>query len=348
MRLPHRFRHLSGLLIIVAAITDIAVTTGPASAAPVPPGRLTLTAATQSFTSSTGKPLAVDLTAVPNALTVKVSTPGQPETHTWSFPFANSSEISYDDDTGMGAVSTGTALRPYGAVALSLTAVGPLTVVGCGSTRVDQQQVTVNGTFAFATHTAWGTVGSRAPRSFTGTSILTIADPSDKLCGSTLPPCVVTSVWEAHNIASDLKGFTQFVGTSTTVGTTTTSSLLATRLSYLATPSGATRTDSTTLAVPNPTFVFADPSATVDVESGGVDMTGSARLAGTSENPGTPLACGDGQHRTTNSQWLATYTNGSVPLTVHEQVEGDFRLVNVPGESNRANATIERTLTTSA
>jgi hypothetical protein len=340
-------RRFIGILCVAAAVCGGAVFAGPpASAAPTPPNRLTLAAATQSFTSSTGTAVRLALGTGTGAMTVTLSTPGQPESHTWTFPFPDSSEISYDPATGKGALAA--SIAPYGNVALGLTAIGKPSVVGCGAARSDVQPVTISGTLSFASQSSWGKVGSATKQTFTGNSTLVTADPADKLCGSSLPPCVVTSVWEAHNIASDLRGFTQFIGTSTVAGSTTTSTLAAKRLTYLAAPNGATRTDLSANPVANPTFGYADPHVTVAVGSGSPHVTGTARMVGNSENAMPPLNCGDGQHRTARTEWLSTFTNGPAPLVVHEQIEGNYTLTNVAGESNRGNATIDRTLTTSA
>jgi hypothetical protein len=348
MTTPRLAPRLAGLVAAAFAVTGVAVTSVPASAVPTPAGRLTLTAATQAMTSSTGTPLRLGLSAGAGDLSVTVWRSNEPEHHTWAFPFPDASDISFDAETGHGALTSGTAIEPYGRVSLALKQIGKSSIIGCGRTRSELLPVAITGTIYFRTHSAWGAVGGSSRRSFTGRSRLTIFDPADKLCPSTLPRCVVASTWEAHNIASDLRGFTQFIGTTSKAGSSTTSNLRATRLTYLAKPAGATRTDVSSTKISRPTFTFAGSNATVRVRSSGAHVTGTARLVGGRVNPQTPLACGDAQHRTMRTDWLASYSNGAHPLVVHEQIAGNLRLVNVKGESNRANATIDRTLSSSA
>jgi hypothetical protein len=340
---------VAGLL----AVSSVAAGTGASarSSIPVSPNRLTLTAATQHLTSSTGKALRVSIAATQGVLTVRVARRGAPETHTWTFALPQN-DFGYDDD-GTGLLRTGTSMRPFGALSLSIAATGRAATVGCGRARALVAPVKVTGVLRFVTRSTgsqrWGQVTTAPTRVFTGHSTMATAIPADKLCPSFLPPCVTSASWEAHNIATDLRGYEQFIGTAITVNGVSTSTLTATRLTYLPSPANATRTDVTTVDVPRPAFTFSGADARVRVPASSPTPTGSAHLASTSGDPMPLLACGaagPNGPRTMRTEWLATYRNGAHPLTVPQQIEGAFRLHNVAGESNRANATIDRVITT--
>jgi hypothetical protein len=320
-------------------------------AAPITATRVTLTAATQHLTSSTGKHLLVSITAIQRQLTVRLTRRGAPESHTWTFTLPQSGFI-YDDD-GTGTVHTGASIQPFGRMSLAITATGRSTTVGCGRTRSTVTPVAVAGALVYKTNSTganrWGRVDTPTTRTFTGHSTVAVAIPADKLCQSFLPPCVTTTHWEAHNIASDLRGYTQLVGDATTVNGVSQSTLTGNRLTYLPSPANATRTDVTTIDVPAPALTAATGTARLTVGPHRPDPTGSARLNGSAENQMPALACGaagPNGTRTVRTEWAATYHNGAPHLTISQDIEGAFHLANVAGESNRANATIDRIITT--
>jgi hypothetical protein len=200
-------------------VAGLASTAGAAGAAPISSraqlpvlGPFTFTSATQSLASSTHKHLRIDLFATdrptagtevePNSMTITVARRHAPERHTWVFELPRASDFSYDEDTRTGALRTGSAIKPFGALSLTLTAVGREKSVGCGRTRANNQRVKVTGTMSFDTRskgkTRWGAVGGRHRMTFTGHSIISVLHPADKLCGSFLPPCVTTKAWLAH------------------------------------------------------------------------------------------------------------------------------------------------------
>jgi hypothetical protein len=342
----------AAIVLGTAGLVTTAAGVGAARpAVPITATRVTLTAATQHLTSSTGKHLLVSITAIQRQLTVRLMDRGAPESHTWTFTLPDSGFV-YDDD-GTGTLHTGAAVQPFGRMSLSITATGRSTTVGCGRTRATVTPVAVAGALVFKTHSTganrWGSVSTSTARTFTGHSTVAVAIPADKLCQSLLPPCVTTTHWEAHNIANDLRGYTQLVGDATTVNGVSRSTLTGNRLTYLSSPANATRTDVTTIDVPAPALTTGTGTARIAVGPHQPDPTGSAQLSGSSEDQMPALACGaagPNGPRTVRTDWAATYRNGTPRLTISQQIEGAFHLANVAGESNRANAGIERIVTT--
>jgi hypothetical protein len=271
-----------------------------------------------------------------NSMTVTVARRHAPERHTWVFELPTAADFSYDEDARTGALKTGSAMKPFGALSLALTAVGRAKSVGCGRTRANNQRVRVTGTLSFDTRsrgkTPWGAVGGRRRRmTFTGHSILSIFHPADKLCGSFLPPCVTTKSWRAHkttpgtSIANDEVILQEF---ASTVGSTTTYTVSGERITQLARPVKAVRTDTTTLTVAHTRFVFPASSARVKVTRSVPALTGSARLASTTMTESVGLACGTFPELQTTTMWTASYRNAAHPLALHEQIEGTYRLPN--------------------
>jgi hypothetical protein len=353
--LPRTVR-LGGLLTTAAVLAGMGVTGVAASAAPAPvgpalvPAGFTLVDSSQSFTSSTGKKLTMVLTATHGStmasMAVTVAHTGSPESHTWTFQLPNPSDITYDTGTGLGSLKTGTSIGKFGTMNLSLKSAGKVVSVGCGRTRTSQQPVTVTGTLTFKTVSTgaarWGQVAGTTPLTFTGQNVISIPDGVDKLCGSTLPPCVIGVDWEAHNIVST--GFTQLVGDDTTTSGVTSSTITAFRTTNLTSPAGAVRTDHSTIAVSAPTFSASGTTAKLTVPASGPLQTGSATFAGSNENAMPALACGLPGQESAKTAWQATYTNGAQPLTVHAEINGNFHLTNVAGESSSANAGIDDTV----
>jgi len=347
---------LGGLLTTAAVLAGMGVTSVTASAAPagprpaLVPAGFTLVDASQSLTSSTGKKLTFVLSAThgsaQSTMAVTVAHTGSPESHTWTFPLPNPSDITYDTGTGLGSLKTGTAIGKFGSMNLSIKSAGKVVSVGCGRTRTSQQPVTVTGALTFKTLSTgaarWGFVGGTTPLTFTGQNVISIPDGADKLCGSTLPPCVIGVDWEAHNIVST--GFTQLIGDDTTTNGVTTSTITAFRTTTLTSPAGAVRTDHSTIPVTPPTFTTSGASASLKVPASGTLVTGSAAFVGSSENAMPALACGLPGQESAKTAWLATYTNGAQPLTIHAEIDGNFQLTNVAGESSSANAGIDHTV----
>jgi hypothetical protein len=340
--------------VVIAGLGAPAVASGAtpttpmaAAASPALPvlGAFSFTGAVQSLTSSTHKGLQVEVAATnapdpatelnPSSLTLTVSRKHAPERHNWVFELPRDADLSYDNATGLGVLKTGSAIKPYGALDLALTAVGRETVTGCGRTRADVQPVRVTGTMSFDTRSKgpnrWGSVGGTARRTFTGHSVITIFAGVDKLCGSFLPPCVTTMSWLAHKttpgntIGNDEVILQEF---ASTVGSRTTYTVSGERIRHLATPDKAVRTDTTTLSVPHSTFAFPASSAHVTVTPQAPSLTGSTGLASTTQTESVGLACGHFPQLQTTTMWDATYRNAATPLALHEQIEGSYKLPN--------------------
>jgi hypothetical protein len=342
-----------GSLITAAVLAGVGLTSGTASASPsvirptLMPPQFSLISAPQSLTSSTGKQLTLALTATNAAtLSVTLGRTGALESHTWTFALGTASDLTFDTGTGLGALKTGTSLGKFGTMSLNLAAVGKLLSVGCGRTRTSVQPVTVNGTLMYKSQSSgaarWGLVGGTQRLAFTGQNVISIPDGADKLCGSTLPPCSAFVHWGAHNIVST--GFTQLLGSNSTTNGITTSTITAQRSTTLTAPAGTVRTDTTTIPVPAPAFTLSGTSATVKVSPSGTSVTGSATFISTTVNQMPGLACGAPGQLSADTAWLATYTNGAQPLTIHEEIEGNFALPNIAGESSATNATIDHTV----
>jgi hypothetical protein len=322
-----------------------AASTSPAARPAMPVlGPMTLTGAVQPFRSTTHKHLRIALTATnrpaagtqvgPNALTIAVSRRHAPERHSWVFEL-KAADFSYDDDTGVGALKTGSAIKPFGALALALTAVGRVTSVGCGRTRTNVQPVRVTGTLAFHTRSKgksrWGSVGGTHHLTFGGRSIIRIADPADKLCPSFLPPCVTTKSWLAHKTTEGTAiGNDEVIlqELATTIGSSTTYTVSGERIRHLAKPTKAVRTDTTTVKVPHTRFRFPSSSARVTVSRSRPAVTGSADLASLTMIRSDALACGTFPQTSTTTQWTASYRNAAHHLRMHEQIEGTYTLPN--------------------
>lgn len=317
------------------------------AAAPALPvlGAFSFTGATQSLKSSTHRRLRVDVAATnapdpalelePSSMSITVSRKDSPESHNWLFELPRDADLSYDDGTGKGVLKTGSAIEPFGALDLTMTAIGRETVTGCGRTRSDVQPVRVTGTMSFDTRSKgpkpWGRVGGTTRRTFTGRSVITIFAGVDKLCGSFLPPCVTTMSWLAHKttpgntIGNDELILQEF---ASTVGSQTTYTVSAERIRHLARPDKAVRTDTTTLAVPRSRFSFPASSASVTIFRHAPAMTGSATLSSVTQTESVGLACGHFPQLATTTMWTAAYKNAARPLALHEQIEGTFRLPN--------------------
>jgi hypothetical protein len=342
----------AAVLFAVPGVTGVAAAATPSgpmstAAAPALPvlGAFSFTGAVQSLTSSTHKGLHVKVAATnapdpatelnPSSLTVTVSRAHDPESHNWVFELPRDADLSYDNATGLGVVKTGSAIKPFGALNLSLTAVGRETTIGCGRTRADVQPVRVTGTMSFDTRSTganrWGSVGGTARRTFTGHSVITIFRGVDKLCGSFLPPCVTTMSWLAHKttpgntIGNDELILQEF---ASTVGSRTTYKVSGERIFHLATPDKAIRTDTTSLTVPHTAFAFPASSARVTVSPTAPSLTGATGLASTTETESVALACGHFPQTQTTTMWSASYRNTAKPLALHEQIEGAYRLPN--------------------
>jgi hypothetical protein len=342
-----------GSLITATVLAGFGLTSVTASASPAAirpalmPPQFSLISAPQSLTSSTGKALTLAFTAT-NAATMSVTLgrTGALESHTWNFALGAISDLTFDSETGLGALRTGTSLGKFGTMNLNLAAVGKLQSVGCGRTRTSVQPVSVTGTLTYRSQSTgaakWGLVGGTKKLTFTGQNIISIPDGADKLCGSTLPPCSTFVHWGAHNIVSN--GFTQLLGSNSTTNGVTTSTITAQRSTTLASPAGTVRTDTTTIAVPAPAFTLSGASATVKVSPSGTSVTGSATLTSTTVNQMPGLACGAPGQLSADTAWLATYQNGAQPLTIHEEIDGNFVLPNIAGENSATNATIDHTV----
>jgi hypothetical protein len=308
-------------------------------------GAFTFTGAVQSLTSSTHKHLRVEVAATnapppadelePSSMTITVSRRHAPESHNWVFELPRDADLSYDDGTGSGVLKTGSAIKPFGALDLTLTAIGKETTIGCGRTRSDVQPVRVTGSMSFDTRSKgasrWGHFGGIHRRTFTGRSVITIFRGADKLCGSFLPPCVTTMSWLAHRTTpGNAIGNDEVIlqELASTVAGRTTYTVSGERIRHLARPAKAVRTDTTTVSVPHTTFGFPASSARVSVAPNHPALTGASRLSSVTMIRQDALACGHFPQTSTTTAWTASYHDAKQPLDLHEQIEGGFRLPN--------------------
>jgi hypothetical protein len=297
-------------------------------AAPAPPklDAVSFLPAVQSLESTTHKVLSVGLSANKSIQTgssfssanITVSRKGVPESHSWNFDLT-SGAVAFNPATGKGFVHSATELRPFGKIALTLRAIGKGRTVTCGTYKTTTRRVSVRGVFIFDTRSTgkgrWGKVGHNKARTFAGRSEVIYETGGFQSCqGPFIVPCNEVS----------------FDGSISKAGKKTVRMLFVFRNVGIKTPKNASRTDEMDIRDNRMTFVVANKRATVRLGASG-PITGSATLispaAGTKISPSS---CGKAPKRTQNEMsWRAPYKNGKAPLTVHEQIEGPYRLPNI-------------------
>jgi hypothetical protein len=321
------------------AIATVGLTGQVAAAAKTPshrgPSSVILTSRTISIKTSTHKKLKLEVNATdfvslgkpdssPAAVAARLSAPDGHESHTWNFQLAAGSFIDHVA-TSKGTAATGAhQIAPYGRIALDFSPIGSSSTLHCGKTKVVTQHVTITARMSLKTGTAWGSAGGYPAKTHVGRGTL-----RTQYGGAPCPPpapftsCVASVSWSAGTAPVTLSGgWTRRHGMKL-------GQITATRLTFLSTPTEATRIDSVTTTAPSPTLVDSAGLPTMTVTTSGGRATGSASLTSTTvENP-SKVTCDSTHHHDLQTTWLtASFTNGTKPLTVHEQVEGAMTVAN--------------------
>jgi hypothetical protein len=310
----------------------------PAKPAPTPRS-ISFDLATLTLSSTTHKQLHVSFSASESSTGgqhaesagIAVTRKGLAEFHDWDFALKKGS-LKFNPASGKGSLKVGAALRPYAAMTLTFTATGKKHTTVCHSSRTVMQPVTVHGSFSFNTRSTgagrWGKVSKHAAHSFGGKSEVSEQFGDLQFCGLTREPCMSDISWSGEKTAG--ANFTSIEGSRQKVNGKTHTEISAFRNVSLNKPKGAERFDSLTVPDKHMTFTFAAGLPTVQVGAGGA-VTGSASLVSTTPSSPFSISCGKSGTEVTN-QWAAPYKNGKSPLTVHEQIEGPFKLPNLPAD----------------
>ena len=341
-RLAARRRALPAVLT-VGVLAAVGVTAAPASAAPAAAAVITdvsLSSSLTAVTSSTSTKLDVDIYAdkstpqgepVSESFGTDLQTPTYTESHSWSFPItAPAFTIAKTDAGTLDLPSVATA--PYGTVQLTITPTGPTVKQPCdASDYVTTRPVRVAGTFFFNTNSAgahkWGTVGS-ATTTFTfstGSDVVTTFGYGLGACAPPYSvPCTSGVSWDAANSSYSV----DLYGGSTSK---TTGFIDGTRLVKLTTPTGATRYDSSYVTSPAPKLTPGAAGAASVAVTSTAAASGSATLNSTKRGTTYTEPCGAGSTETVKSWTPATFTNGTPPLSVPEQIFGAISLAKPAG-----------------
>jgi hypothetical protein len=343
----------SAVATLIVGVGVVGLPAVVAVAAPAPPklDGISFLPAVQSLESTTHKLLSVGLGASKSTQSdstfsganVSVSRKGVPESHNWNFTLTAGS-IAYNPATGRGFVHSATQLKPFGKIALTLRAIGKSHTTTCGTYKTITQRVSARGVFIFDTHSTgkgrWGKVGHNAARTFTGRSEVIYETGEFQSCGPPfIYPCSADVGWSAFTSGAGINEVS-FDGSISTVGKKTVRMLFVVRTAGLKAPKGASRTDQMDIRDSRMTFAVASKKATIRLGATG-PITGSATLISpTAGTKSTPFSCGKTPKRTQNeTSWQAPYKNGKSPLTVHEQIEGPFRLPNISLASHESEVT---------
>jgi hypothetical protein len=181
------------------------------------------------------------------------------------------------------------------------------------------RHVKVAAAISFDTGSAWGDIGSYPSRTHFGRgSLRTQYGGAPCPQPAPYPTCVSTLTWgaAAPSAVTLAGGWTRRHGKKH--GT-----LTAQRLTFLTTPAEANRIDLVTTSAPAPALTDSHGNATLAVTTFGGRAVGSATLASTTAEHPYRVTCDTKHHHDLQTTWSdASYTNGSTPLVVHEQIEG--------------------------
>jgi hypothetical protein len=241
--------------------------------------------------------------------------------------------VTYSPAKGKGSITTAAQLAPFAKVDLVLKATEKKKTTTCGTYTTVTQPVTVKGVVSFDTRSTgkhrWGKVGSKKKRTFSGKSAVTYETGTFDSCGGSgyVTPCQASVEWSAYRQGSGINE-TGVSGTFSGNGKSNPV-LFAFRNVSLKKPKGATREDTLTARDKKMTFSMSGGKATVKVGAAG-PISGSATLSSPKVGQSFGNPCGSAGKTETTTSWVVPFTNGKSPLTVHEQIEGSYRLKNIP------------------
>jgi hypothetical protein len=247
------------------------------------------------------------------------------EAHAWTFPI--SSSVLDVAASGAGSLKVPSRLiSPFGSISLKIKPIGKIASKSCqGQVISKSERVALSGVFFFDSKSTgahkWGTVGSKKSFTFPATNTVTwlFSSSTSENCISTSAPCSQNLFWSAE------AGGVSFDGFQTSTGST----LRAGRAVNLSKPKGAMRNDSNVGLTTPPTVsnngTQGNPTLTVSGDGAGV--SGTATIAGSAPASTFNAPCGKGQTEITQL-WSGSYSNGSPPLTVAEEIYGALTLPN--------------------
>ncbi len=258
----------------------------------------------------------------PGSIDVQLGTPNGREAHGWIFALAAGS-ITDHVSTSTGVATTGPhQISPFGRVRLTFSPDGPSSTLKCGKTTVVTRHVKIAAAMSFDTSSAWGSVGSYPAKTHFGRGTLrTQYGGAPCPAPAEFTTCVTNVTWGAQGTPLTLTGgWTRRHGKKH--GTIT-----GERVVSLSTPADADRIDLVTLPAPLPKLTDVGGIPTLAVTTSGGQSVGSATLASTTAEHPSKVTCNSTHHHDLQTTWTsASYTNGTTPLAVHEQIEGTLTL----------------------
>jgi hypothetical protein len=292
-----------------------------------------ITSSAKKVVSSTGHRLRVQVVTVQDStgthVEVTAETRNRSEQHTWTFRVPRSAVSISTKGTGRIHL-TSTRSAGYAVVRLTASPHGGSTHTTCqGHTATRTRHLSLSGTLLLNTRSsgkhAWGKVGSAHRRlHFSTHSKVTWVKPASFDCSNIAPtfPCRSMLLWMASGDSS-AEDFQLMAGENHAGG----SLVAGLRSVPLAKPAGATRSD---------TNSASDSSRVTLTDNGGsVTMAaafGQGTATMTSDVPESTVVqkCTTGTKKISVEFWPGTYTNGTPPLSVPEQV---FGALSVPDGS---------------
>jgi hypothetical protein len=334
----------ASLLAVPALLVGVAVTGAPAATAGAPArahldkiGSTFLQTNFMRMRSSNGQRLFAEVFVdrfswhIKHPFTdVQVIVGKQDESHNWLFGLSEKN-FAFHLGSGHGRLVAGfRTLDKFGRLDLAVTSRGTSTLRSCGAGVAERiTPVKVTGTFIFHSHTSrarvpWGSVGKRRKAvTFKGRNIIdTDYGSPDNACFELPPPCTSDVNWSSFSHGQDLEG-QDFVNNGKHHGF-----LIGDNFSSVGGRNGPERSDTVFAPFPVPKAVASGTGGeSVAVVSKGLHgVTGSATLTSVGEAQTSKEACVGGS--LTDQSWNATYTNGSTPLTVGEDIGGPISQPN--------------------
>jgi hypothetical protein len=245
------------------------------------------------------------------------------ENHLWDFDLNGQKNFSFDVTTGKGRLTAGTAVMGgFGRINLRLTRRGTPSMRSCGAGLAENiTPVRIRGTFAFKTHTSgaavpWGSLGGHDKvMTLTGrnTVITDYGNPANA-CFNPPSTCASQTGWNGPGGVHGLIVGSSFVSNGKQRGfldAFTTHTLRGAR--------GPQRDDDVFRSFPAPTIVTSPTGESVAVVSKDRHgVSGSASLASVGPVKTRHRTCDGGTMK--DQSWQASYTNGTTPLTLREEV----------------------------
>jgi hypothetical protein len=345
---------VASLLAIPALFLGVAVTGSPAATAAAPArahldkvGSTNLKTTTIRLRSSTGQRLFAEIFVDRFSWHVKHPRPDvqvalakRGESHSWQFEL-HKQTFAFHLASGHGRLVAGSKkLDKFGNLDLTLTSRGASTLRSCGAGVAERiTPVKVTGRFVFRSHTSgakvpWGSVGNnRKTVRFKGRNIIdTDYGNPNNACFNPPARCASDVHWFSFRHQQILQA-DSFVKNGKRHGF-----LIGENSRKVGGHSGPERSDTVFAPFPVPKAVATgDGGESVAVVSNGRHgVTGSATLTSVGDPQVSKEACKGGS--LTARDWPATYTNGSTPLTLSEDIGGPL---TQPNEANGAGITID-------